>query len=98
VRRFQGGEGAEEAVDECGGSIMAQWRRRTGAGLPGTAGGAGGGAAGGCAGKGRRPEVEEALTCGPHTSAGERERERERWTEWAGSGIWAAAEKERRGR
>jgi hypothetical protein len=50
-------------------------------------------------GRGRRPEVEEALTCGPHTSAGERERERERRAGAGGPasaerGSWAARGKE----
>jgi hypothetical protein len=103
VRRFRGVEGAGEVVGEWGGSIMAQWRRRTGARRPRTAGGAGGGAAGGCAGKGRRPEVEEALTCGPHTSAGERGRGRGRGGGPCGpetvvgrKQLWTAAEKKKR--
>jgi hypothetical protein len=71
ARRFRGGEGAEEAVDECGGALKTEWRRRTGAGSRegGTAARPRGEEEGG------RWRLKEHLTCGSHMSGREREGE-----------------------
>jgi hypothetical protein len=64
------------AVWECGGSIYCAVEEAVGRGAAGNGGMAGGRpAAGAGKGKGGRPEDEDALTCGPHTAAGQRERE-----------------------